>query len=188
MQNDLFEEWKRGNETAFEQLFNQLFPLLLKFAVKMLRDEELAEEIVMDVFFKIWNKKDDIDIQGNVKEYLYKCVKHGVIDYFRKKKPAFQPISDVNTQTYVQASCGERLLNKELELQYGYAIKQLSPKRRQVYELSRMEGMSYKEIASSTGLSLNTVENHISAALHFLRSYLKKADITLALLIYLTLF
>lgn len=172
--NALFQRWKSGNEAAFEDLFNQVFPALLKFAAKMMKDEGLAEEAVMDVFFRIWNKKQEIEIQGDVEQYLYKCVKHAIVDHYRKKKPAFKPLSEIDHEIAHESLSDDKLMAKELEHQYNFGINQLSPKRKEVYELSRMKGMSYREIATFTGLSLNTVENHVSASLKFLRTYLNK--------------
>lgn len=183
--NKLFESWKEGDEKSFEKIFNQLFPTLLKFAYRALKDDALAEELVMDVFFKIWNKKNVLTIQGNIEQYLYKCVKYAIIDHYRKRVPKFQVFN--NTDSF-QPACDERIINIEIEQHYQYAISQLSPKRKEVYQLSRIEGMSYKEIASHTGLSVNTVENHISAALQFLRAYLTKVDIILSTLISLYIF
>ncbi|MCC8424584.1 RNA polymerase sigma factor [Mucilaginibacter sp. UR6-11] len=186
--NELFENWKIGDENSFEKLFNQLFPALLKFANKTLRDAGQAEELVMDIFYKIWSKKNELCIQGDIDKYLYKCVKHGIIDHYRKKIPSFQPLDELETPLDFQPACDEKLINTELEHHYSYAISRLSPKRQEVYKLSRMDGMSYKEIASYTGLSINTVENHMSAALRFLKTYLKEADIILAIFLSLHIF
>lgn len=186
--NDLFERWKEGSDIAFERLFNRLFPPLLKFASKTLHDDGKAEELVMDVFFRIWSKKDTISIDGNIEQYLYKCVRYAVIDHYRKKQPAFSVITAADTENYLQPSCDEKLISNELEQECAAAINRLSPRRKEVYQLSRDNGMSYREIASHTGLSINTVENHMMAALQFLKSHLKKADVIISLLISLILF
>ncbi|TZF83883.1 RNA polymerase sigma-70 factor [Pedobacter sp. BS3] len=175
--NELFELWKGGNERCFQELFSRHFVRLYKFAARHFRDDGYAEETVMDIFFSVWRRRESIQLNGPFDQYLYKALKNRIIDHYRRPAPVTASFTDLPDSQYCTNSVEDILVDKELNLIYRQALEKLSPQRRTVYELSRIQGLSHREIAARLGLSVNTVENHISASLRFLRAYLRQNDL-----------
>lgn len=178
----LFEAWKKGNDKAFEKLFNQHFSRLFRFASANLRKDCDAEELVMDLFYSIWKRRETIEMPGDIEAYLYKSLRNRIIDQYRKRSYLSIEVNSLEDKLSIPA-CDTEILSRELEDMYSNTLNKLSPQRKLVYELSRIEGKTYAEIADSLNLSVNTVENHISASLRFIRSRLRESGITVSLLL-----
>lgn len=185
--HDLFEAWKEGSEKAFEQLFNKHYPRLLLFASANLRKDFDAEELTMDLFYSLWKRRETIEVPLSVEAYLYRSLRNRIIDHYRKRP--YQSV-EVHTleDTLSSPSCDTNMLTRELEDLYDKTLNKLSPQRKLVYQLSRIEGKTYAEIADALNLSVNTVENHISASLRFIRSRLRESGISLILVLAASVF
>jgi RNA polymerase sigma-70 factor, ECF subfamily len=156
----------------FEQLFKSHFRLLCNIANNIVKNERAAEDIVQDVFLKLWQKKDDLKIHTNVMGYLYRATANASIDYIKNNRnviPLKQTIHYQKTDDNAEAV----LMRKELEKNIERAMRLLPPKCKAIFVLSRFEGMKYKEIAEHLGLSVKTVENQMGIALDKLRTELK---------------
>lgn len=184
---ELFEEWKKGSDEAFKDFFNRKFSRLLHFASAYIRKDFNAEEAVMDLFFNIWKRRGEIEIPGEIDSYLYRALKNRIIDHYRRPASVIEPITDTTAGKIMVPACDNGILSQELESVYENAVSRLSPQRRLVFELSRKEGKSYAEIAGTLNLSVNTVENHISASLRIIRKSLRHADVILPFFIPLIL-
>lgn len=183
----LLEECRQGNNRSFNVLFRRYFGKLYKYTVSFVKDEMVAEELVMDVMVSLWQKKDDIIVQDDLSAYLYRSAKNALINYWRKK--AIPTISLQNSASADHTdfrSADYSLYCKELDLHYKAQLNALSPQRKKVFELSRTGDMTYAEIAAHLNLSVKTVEQHISAVLSFMRKNLKiVSDSVLMLLVLL---
>ncbi|WP_448699317.1 RNA polymerase sigma-70 factor [Mucilaginibacter sp. AW1-3] len=170
----LVELWKQGNEAAYNLLFNKYFAKLYHYTLKFISDKEVAEEIVMDVMFNIWQKKHLVNNELPVSAYLFRSVKNKMIDHYRKN--ALKTISINDEDTYIEISshmrADDRLMHIELERKYMDGLCGLSPQKKVVFELSREEGLTYNEIAQRLNISKNTVENHMVAALKQLKTHI----------------
>ncbi|MEP7258360.1 MAG: RNA polymerase sigma-70 factor [Flavitalea sp.] len=162
-------------EAAFEEVFKTHFKRLYAYAFTIVKEEMTAEEIVQQVFFRIWEKKGQVDIKSSVTAYLYRSVYHESLNYLkhRKVKAAYQSHAvwqsknqSGDASSKVQASELERKLNK--------ALSELPEQCRTIFQLSRFEELKYQEIAAKLGLSIKTVENQMGKALKILR--IKLAD------------
>jgi RNA polymerase sigma-70 factor (ECF subfamily) len=156
----------------FEQLFKANFRLLCNIANNIVKNERAAEDIVQDVFLKLWQKKDELKIHSNLLGYLYRATANASIDYLKHNRnviPLKQTIhyqkTDDNAETAV--------MRKELEKNIEKAMRTLPPKCKAIFVLSRFEGMKYKEIAEHLNISVKTVENQMGIALDKLRTELK---------------
>ncbi|HUX58735.1 MAG TPA: RNA polymerase sigma-70 factor [Bacteroidales bacterium] len=162
---------KLGDELAFEILFHRYFIRLCSFANKFLNDPDQAQEIVQESFVKIWENRKDIDPEDSLKSYLFQIVKNLSLNKLRRKKVESKYI-EIYKLVYIERqefSAEESLLSKELEENIANAIKKLPAKCRIVFELSRIEGLKYREIADNLHISVKTVESQMSKALRFLR-------------------
>ncbi len=186
----LLEKYRDGDTAAYNMLFKRYYDALYGYALKNLKESWTAEELTMDVMMGLWKKKGEIAVEDDLQAYLYRSVKNAVYNHYRKKilpTVSLELVRDYLTLT--SKAVDHELDSKELELFYRQKLSQLSPQRRKVYELSRDENMTYAEIATNLGISVNTVENYMVASLRFFREQLKEhADFTLLLMISLLLF
>jgi RNA polymerase sigma-70 factor (ECF subfamily) len=176
MTNDLelFNRIKTGDEFAFESLFKEYYKSLCIFGLKIVKDAILAEEIVEDIFFQLWEKKTTLELNTSVKSYLFKAVYNNSLKHLRHQKIVLNHESQVrsNLESGIQypenyAETGEimHIIRKTLE--------QVPEKTRQIFEQNRYEGLKYNEIAEQMGISVKTVEAHISSILKLFRENLK---------------
>ncbi|WP_020529708.1 RNA polymerase sigma-70 factor [Flexithrix dorotheae] len=170
---ELIRKIKKGDQKAFDVLFYKYHKQLCHFAYYYLSDKELVEEIVSDVFLKVWIKKDVIEIKGNLKSYLYSITKNLAIDHLAKNKIGFSELTPQNSQEHHTKNNPEKvLLFKELNSRINGLIGDLPSQCRMVFILNRKDGLKYREIAELMNISVKTVENHMGKALKVLKNSL----------------
>lgn len=178
----LIQHCKQGNDRAFNELFRRYFNKLHQFSLKYVRDEAIAEGLVLDLLLRIWQRSDEIKTDGEIAPYLFVAMKNTLFNHIRKRQELTVPLESMPGQEPSGPSFSQDLEAQELRLVYTNVLQKLSPQRKKVFEMSREMDMNHKEIAVALQLSVNTVENHISASLRFLRSELQKhTDIALLL-------
>lgn len=160
-------------EIAFEALFRQHFKHLYAYACSMLKDEVMAEEMVQNVFCKLWEKGTTLQIQQSVTAYLYRAVYHECLNYIRhlKVRAAHQSYTK-HHMTAVTESSSSRIALHQLQEKLAAAMEKLPEKCRVVFQLSRFEELRYQEIADRLQISVKTVENQMGKALRIMRSEL----------------
>ncbi|SHL69761.1 RNA polymerase sigma-70 factor, ECF subfamily [Chitinophaga jiangningensis] len=173
---DLLQAVSAGDTAAFRIFFDSNRPKLYGFILNMVKSREVAEEIVMDVFMRIWQQRELLQWVNNIDGFLFKVAYNKTVDFLRAaaRSPELeqalweelQPVSDVYADT--------RLLLRDYEARLREAMDQLPAKRRQVYILSREHGYSHDQIAEMLHISKNTVNNHIVTSQQFIRNYLVK--------------
>lgn len=165
---------REGDKNAFEQLFKTYYKPLCNYACSLIKDIDESEEVVQNMFYNIWNKREALQINNSVKSYLYRAVhndclnkiKHGKIksayaeDYKKSADASFEDVS-------------KTLQAKELGKQINEAIASLPEQCGIVFKLSRFENLKYTEIAEHLNISVKTVENHMGKALKIMRERLK---------------
>ena len=181
-EQEIVRQLKTGDEKAFRYLFDNHYTLLCHLAVEFLKDDFLAETVVGDVIFHIWEKHETLDIQTSIRAYLVKSVRNRCINYLQQeyvvKETRFAKGDDLMqadellpvSENYPMAT----LLEKELEQEIKRSIESLPDECRVVFEKSRFENMKYQEIALKLDISVNTVKYHIKNALSKLNSDLSK--------------
>ena len=161
----------------FDRLFTKYFVKLAKYAYKYVKNVAVAQDLTQSVFLKIWELNGSWNPKGTIRAYLYvavknKCLNHikhnKVVDKRRKEKKLEEPKYQSSNQWE-----DERRV-KVLEDDIQKAIKKMPDKRREIFELSRDEGLTYKEIAQIKGVTKKTVENHIGRALKSLKNELEE--------------
>ena len=171
MKDQLAMRIKHGDEQALELLFRKYNVRLCVFANKFLNDPEEAQEIVQDMFVKIWEGRDEIDPEDSLKSYVFKIVQNLSLNKLRRKKVESRYI-EIYKLVYIEHqefSAHESLLARELEEHIVHSIGKLPSGCRKVFELSRIEGLKYREIADNLHISVKTVEVQMSKALRSLR-------------------
>lgn len=183
-ETELISLWRKGDESAFDQLFKLHFHKLLSFASRYTPDAELAKEIAMDVMFKVWQKKDELaNDSQSLKPFLFHLLKAAIVDQFRKKSLSFLPVEQMLAEPVSRERSDDRINYLELNSLYQESLTCLTPQRRLVFEMRQQQGMSYKEIADELNISSKTVNRHLTDAVHTVRNFVrKKGDIALLFL------
>jgi RNA polymerase sigma-70 factor, ECF subfamily len=152
--------------SQFEKMFRDFFTPLVWYALKIVKDQDTAREIVHSVFVSLWEKADSIDFSRPVKPYLYTSVYNRSINYLRDHKK-FTGEEKIDPERFVQNY--DSLESGEMEERVYAAIAGLPDKTREIFEMSRFENKKYQEIASIQNISIKTVESRMSEALKILR-------------------
>jgi RNA polymerase sigma-70 factor, ECF subfamily len=158
------------DESSFEKLFKAHFKALHAYVVTMLKDEDVAEEIVQSMFLRLWEKRERLTVQTSVKAYLYRCVHNDSLNYLKhlKVKASYEDHSAYVMKDQTNQP-GKTIELKELEAQIRQALNELPEQCRTIFQLSRFEELKYREIADHLDLSIKTVEKQMGKALKLLR-------------------
>jgi len=163
-----------GNLDAYRFLFDHHFSDLCNFLLIYLHSKELAEDIALEIFTFIWEKRQTLQINTNFKSFLFAAAKNKAITLYKKEhQKIFTQIENVKSVMPNDSSSQFAMENNELHDLINEAIFKLPEKCRQVYLMAWEENMSYNEIAVQLGLSPKTIENHVGIALHKLRESLQ---------------
>ncbi|HMT75933.1 MAG TPA: RNA polymerase sigma-70 factor, partial [Chitinophagaceae bacterium] len=158
---------------AFEKIYRMYSGRLYGNLLKLVKNESLAQEILQDVFVKIWENRFSIDANKSFRSYLFKIAENKVYDLFRKAardRKLQAQITAIATEQYMHIE--ELLIRKEYGAIIEKAIKLLPPQRQQIFRLCKMEGRSYEEVSKLLGISVSTISDHIVKSGRTLREYL----------------
>ncbi|MBU0765025.1 MAG: RNA polymerase sigma-70 factor [Bacteroidetes bacterium] len=161
-----------GDEQAFDAVFRKYYPLLCLFARKYTTNNDIAEDIVQDVFAMIWERRSLINPEASLSSFLYKTVQNRCIDHLRHRKitEGFAAEKIRITENFTQES--GHIEKAELREKILDAVSQLPPECMRIFKMSRFFDMKYREIAENLGISVKTVENQMGKALRILRERL----------------
>lgn len=163
----LVERISESDKEAFNSLFRSLYPQLVKYAMRFTHSKVVASDITQDAFVTLWDKRAELDEQQSVKAYLYRIVRNSSLNYIRDHSSETIGLEDVE-EPQTEISEEPEKPNQLIELLKEW-IKELPDRRREAFELSRFEGLDHEEIADVMDISSNTVNNHIVAALDYLK-------------------
>ena len=178
-------DWLNENEAIFEQLFKKHFRELHAYGFSLLKDWDVAEEIVQSLFLKLWEKNEWGHIQTSIKSFLYKSVYHDSLNYIRRQKVQlkYQTTTAYSMKDHTDDAAG-KLKMGELEQHLQRALAKLPEKCRAIFHLSRFEELKYQEIATQLDISIKTVETHMGKALRILRKEMKEFLPFIALMLF----
>lgn len=173
----LVDRIRRGDREAYKHLFRTYCEDLCRFALNYVEHLRVAEDLVQDVFFNLWDERHALEVEQSLKAYLYGMVRHRAITHLRKKQVRSKwmrngNLQDLSSDTLADRS-GDGLEHKEQKQEAKRAIEALSERQYQVFVLSRRYELTYSEIAVALDISIRTVETHMSRALKFLRDQLE---------------
>ncbi|WP_121809297.1 RNA polymerase sigma factor [Mucilaginibacter kameinonensis] len=186
---ELTDLLRSGDELAYTEIYRRYWRLMYAHIYKMLRDEEDSKDILQELFGTLWTKADKIPAQGNLAGYLYVSARNMVLNHIRQRKfrndylsSLAQFANEANKDTL------HYLEERDLLAAIDREIEALPPKMRQVFEMSRKQNLTHKEIAESLGTSEETVKKQIHKSLKRLRANLKDPDTAVSLLMLLSFF
>ena len=173
-ETDLVDRFIQGDQTAFELLFLKYYPGLVQYASQFTADQMDSEEIVQEFFVRFWEKRKQNIQLPSLKSYLFLSIKNACLNYLKHKKVEQKYILEMKKLSDHHLVYNPNLyLDTELQDVVTKAIDLLPEKCREIFVMSRVQGLKNDEIASELNLSKRTVETQISKALKFLRSELK---------------
>lgn len=175
-QNDeqLLNEIAKGDLTAYRVLFDYYFSDLCNFLNLYIHNRTFAEEIALEIFAYIWEKRETLEIKSSLKGFLFTSAKNRAISFFRREKQhLFSQLGIDDELRELDLSSQDYLENKELKQLIDQAVDALPEKSRRIYKMAWEENQSHKEIAEQLGITPKTVENHVGIALRKLRSTLQ---------------
>jgi len=171
-----------GDQEALKALLHQYHNYLVVVGLRYLSDRQRVEDVIHDVFADLWNKQKEIQIQAGVKSFLRGAVVNKCLAIIRKDSRITLVEEHDYSLSDAKASADQILDRDNLQAAIDEIIQSLPEKCRQVFMLSRIEGMSQKEIAAKLGISKKTIENHMTKALKTLRSELKRKEFLISIL------
>jgi RNA polymerase sigma-70 factor (family 1) len=174
-QKQLLVLLRQGNEPAFNTLYKAYSKPLYLWVLRMVKNADDADELLQELFIKLWDNRKIIDLEKSFKSYMYTIAHNLVSNYFRKianDQALIRSILQNATIYYLNAQ--ELLENKEVSKLLQQAIDQLTRQRKQVFQLCKIEGKSYEEAAELMGISIATINSHMTKSLQSIREYLHK--------------
>lgn len=178
----LLQLFKSGDESAYEEIYRRYWSLIFIAGMKVLSDEDEVKDIVQDVFLSLWTNISTIQINNSLNVYLYSAVRYKMLDRIRHNKVKGNYL--LSLHDYSEAAhhlTDGKVIEKELITAIENAIALLPDKMRAVYELSRNEQLSHKEIARILNISDKTVKKQINNALKLLK--IELVDVIILLII-----
>jgi RNA polymerase sigma-70 factor, ECF subfamily len=171
---ELVKLLKKGDMAAFDSIYNKYCHKLYEFVFMYLKQEEDAEEIVQEVFIKIWESRSKIDIYSSFESFLFTIAYNETMSLLRKR------VSEIKSREYLkslqQIDTADQIIDeiqyKELNHRVQLLLEQLTPRQKEIYLLSREEGLTHEEIAQKLNISKSTVNNHLVNIIKYLRSHI----------------
>lgn len=164
-----------GDEDAFCELYATYKSRLIYFAMRFLKSREYAEDVFQDAFTVVWQSRRFINPDASFSSYLYTIMRNRILNQLRNAANEEKLKESILSQAldYTEDTKREVMLN-DLKSLISHALQQLTPRQREIFEMSREAQLSHKEIADKLGISVNTVQEHISTSLKLIRTYLIK--------------
>ena len=172
--NSLVEHMKAGDRGAFDKIFRRYYASLVRFCICYVADEDVAAEIVQDLFVKIWTGRDKLKITTSFESYLLGSVRNAAYTYINTQRSHNEIHQMMYTGESDETDPSDQLQSNNLEESYRKVLAMMPEKRREVFVASRFDGLKYAEIAEKLNLSQKTVEAHMMAAIKQLREGLKE--------------
>lgn len=169
----LANQIKQGDIRGYELLFKTYYQALCNFANTYLNNIDESEDLVQEVFVKIWDKRHDLDITSSIKAYLFQAVKNACFNQLKHQKVKNKHKEHLFHQSESSIDINSQIETNQLSLLIEEAIEKMPEKRRNIFYLSRHEGLKYQEIADKLNISIKTVETQMGLALKHLRNELK---------------
>ena len=175
----------RDNEAASSELYVRYNDKLYYCCLHLLTSKEEANDIVQEIFIRLWESRSFINPELSFSSFLYTMARNRILNYFRDIDIDEKVKQILSAQKITEEEAiDSKIIYTEYQMILQNAISQLPPQRQKIFNMSRIESMSHKEIAAELGISVNTVQEHISEALKFIKVYFSKhADISISLLL-----
>ena len=169
----LWDKFLAGDDKAYAFFYRKYIGSLLSYGMRFTPDRELVKDCIQDVFVKIWRSREKIDVYLSFDSFLFTIAYNTTMSLLRKR------MSDAKSKEYLksmqQTESNDQIVDelqfKELSHKVESLLKMLTPRQREIFLLSREEGLTHKEVAKKLNISESTVNNHLVATLKYLKSH-----------------
>jgi RNA polymerase sigma-70 factor (ECF subfamily) len=163
---DILSRIAMGNQQAFKKLYSYFYKRLFHFALSMVKIKEAAEEIIEDVFIRIWQQRTTLPAILNLKVYLYTAVKNTSLNYLSKKarESITEPFDHIHIEFSESASPEQLMITAEMFNRIRQSVEALPPRCKMVFKLIREDGLKYKEVSQILNISVNTIDAQMAIA------------------------
>jgi len=184
--SDLAGKVKTGEKNAYQELFERYSPRIYQFSLSYLKNKSDAEELVQDVFLKIWEKRETLDQSKNIESFIFKVAVNTIYDFIRHKniENAFNDFARANFETDSN-NTWHTVIFDEMTANLKELVAKLPEQQQKIFQLSKEEGLASEEIAEKLNLSKRTVENHLYRAVSFLKENFRRDSFISVLFFYL---
>jgi RNA polymerase sigma-70 factor (family 1) len=173
-EQELLQQIANGDTTAFEKLFLKYKDPVYSFAFHFTRNESAAEEIVQEIFLRIWLRREALPGIERPEAWIYTLTRNLSFDFLRKTATEEAFKNGWSQQTPHFTTTQEEIELRQYKSFIHEAVQQLPPQQKQVYQLAKEKGLKYEEVAEQLGLSPNTVKSHLGTAMKSIRRYLEQ--------------
>lgn len=173
MESELLRKMKRGDEAAFCALYDRYHAALYRNVIRLVQTSAEAQDIVQEVFISLWENRATLDVSRPVNGWLFTLSYHRAVNHLRKKLHHRDKAQLVADLTQESADVDWQLLESRWRLMEE-ALRHLSPQKRRVFELCKLEGKSYEKAAGELGISRHTVGEYLQDAMAFVREYVRR--------------
>jgi len=176
--SELARKISGGQKSAYQELFERYAPRIYKFSLSYLKNKKDAEELVQDVFLKIWEKREMLDQTKNIKSFIFKIAVNTIYDFIRRKniENAFNDFAKASFDKATD-STWHTVIFEDMQQNLNNLISQLPEQQQKIFQLSKIEGLTNDEIAANMSLSKRTVENHLYRSISFLKEHFKNESL-----------
>lgn len=173
-EKETLRQLQKGSVQAFDELYVHYYPKAEKFAVSILKEKAVAEDIVQNVFTRLWERRSESDSIKSFSSYLFISTRNAIYDWLSKKSVKFEMPGNIdNYRELIGGDLSKEVEAADLMMMIEIALTIMPKRRSEAFLLSRKEGMTYSEIAKKLGISQKTVEYHISQALQDLKKVIQ---------------
>jgi RNA polymerase sigma-70 factor, ECF subfamily len=171
-ESELLARLRQSDDDAFATIFREHYSSLVLTAARLLGDRSLGEEVVQDVMLELWRRRETLAADGSAQAYLFQATRNRVLNHLRHLKIEQRSEPEVRGDSASTPQADAGVVEEELDVAVQRAVQSLPDRCREVFELSRVHGLKYAEIARTLGISVKTVEAQMGKALRTLRERL----------------
>ena len=169
-QSKLLYELSQGNELAFTKLYNEYKNVVFSTALKITKSRMLAEEVVQDVFLKIWQNHENLAEITNIENYLFIISRNHIFDMIKKIVRDTSLVVDSNYKNTSTNDTEDAIKDDQYNIILNQIVDQLPPQQQKIYKMAKWDGLSHQKIGEDLGISTETVKKHMAQALKFVRT------------------
>jgi RNA polymerase sigma-70 factor (family 1) len=163
--NDIKLKISLDEYAAFRELYLLMYAPLMRFANIYTHNSHMAEDVLADVFLKLWDQRNLLSNVNNLRVYLYTAVKNTALNYRNRQSKIVEDTNDIAELQAGNPDPENALISSEISRQIQKAVNQLPPRCKLIFQLAKEEGMRYKEISTILGISIKTIDNQLAIAL-----------------------
>jgi RNA polymerase sigma-70 factor (family 1) len=173
--SDIIRRIRQGDKQEFEKLFRSSYVSLVRYAKTFVKDHDASEEIVQELFFRLWQDRQNLSIESSLNGYLFRSVHNRALHYIEHQKVVSRHAVEMAVKTEMTVEpVTEAIYYRELQARVAGVLERLPERCRTIFRMSRFEGLKYNEIADKLEVSLKTVESDMGKALREFRKALSE--------------